>query len=69
MCLTDRKPKRADIYFLVKSWAGEFVNKEPEKCSEFVWASVNDLPKDVISASRISLDLGLKGVVFSELWE
>ena len=35
------------INFLVEEWSGNLENKEPEKCAEWKWFDLNNLPKDI----------------------
>lgn len=60
---------RIDVYFLVDRWEGEVCNNEPHKCSELVWVPLANFPEDIIYACRHSIDLGMRGIFFSELWE
>jgi len=39
---------RMDFFFTIHSWNGIPNNREPEKCSELLWAPVNRLPHDTI---------------------
>jgi 8-oxo-dGTP diphosphatase len=62
-------PERIDVYFQVTFWEGEFVNKEPHKCSELLWVPEDALPGDLLVASQHSITQGLQGVLFSEFLE
>lgn len=41
-----------DFFLLAHRWEGEFVNKEPDKCSELLWAPMDALPEDTIPHVR-----------------
>jgi mutator protein MutT len=47
--------------FVIRDKNYEFTNAEPEKCSELVWAEINDLPKDVIDHFAQVIEKGLIG--------
>ena len=46
--------------------AGQPRNREPGKCSELVWAEMNDLPADTISYVRAGIDDFRRGIWFHE---
>lgn len=60
--------QRIDVYFVVETWQGEPVNKEPHKCSELVWISQKELPQDCVQIFKQGFGLGLKNVMYSEDW-
>lgn len=60
--------ERIDVYFTVDSWSGEFVNKEPDKCSELVWVPLDTLSDDTVPIARTCIERGLKGLFYSEDW-
>jgi hypothetical protein len=37
-----------DFYFVAKEWDGEPSNCEPEKCDDMQWASLHELPENII---------------------
>lgn len=56
-----------DIYFKVDSYEGEIKINEPEKCSELVWASLDELPADMINYEVEALNNWKKGIYFSTI--
>lgn len=43
---------RIDVFFEALGWGGKFLNAEPEKCSELVWADFEDVQDDLIPFVR-----------------
>ncbi len=41
--------ERVDAYFLAETWEGTLENNEPEKCDDFSWFPMDDLPSNTIS--------------------
>ena len=58
-------PSYYDVYFELKGYEGTITIKEPEKCSELVWASIDDLPEDIIDFEREAIANNSKGIKFS----
>ena len=58
--------ERVDFFVHVRAWQGEPVNTEPEKCDELRWASVNQLPDNVIPYVRQAIQNHLTGISFNE---
>jgi 8-oxo-dGTP pyrophosphatase MutT (NUDIX family) len=58
--------ERIDIFLCANRWTGEIVNKEPHKCSELTWASINSLPADVVDFVRDALQKIDQGIGYSE---
>ncbi|USX53007.1 NUDIX domain-containing protein [Lentzea sp. HUAS12] len=52
---------RLGLYFEVRRWSGEPVNREPEKCSELGWFGVEALPADIIGYSAAGIAGHLAG--------
>lgn len=53
-------------YFIVRSWQGEPINVEPEKHTELVWASLYDLPQDMLSGQKHAVMQWISGRFYSE---
>lgn len=47
---------RVAFFFVVRSWAGELENREPNKCSRLDWFSLSNLPYDLIPYCRAGLE-------------
>ncbi len=62
----DEGQERVDVCFVVDAWKGEFVNNEPTKCSELLWASLNDVAHEVVPILRVCIERGLQGAFYSE---
>ena len=58
-------PPYYDVYFEISKYLGNISIKEPEKCSELVWADIENLPNDVIDFEKEAIDNNLKGIKFS----
>ena len=46
--LGEDEPGWIDVFFAADRWTGDLVNGEPHKCSELVWAPIEDLPADTV---------------------
>lgn len=57
---------RMDFFFRINAWNGTPVNCEPDRCSEFVWARVSDLPHDTIPYIRHAINCVSENVWYSE---
>lgn len=44
--------ERIDFFLTARTWTGEIVNAEPEKCDELRWCDLDDLPANVIPYVR-----------------
>lgn len=58
--------ERVDFFVHVRSWHGEPVNTEPDKCDELCWMEVNDLPADTIPYVRRAIQNHFNHVRFDE---
>lgn len=54
-----------DVYFEISKYEGEIIINEPEKCSELLWADINNLPTDMIEFEKEAINNNLKGIKFS----
>lgn len=61
--------ERIDFFFSAKKWSGKLTNKEPEKCDELTWFSLNELPINTIPYIRAALEHYRDGQFFSEFAE
>ena len=58
-------PPYFDVYFEIKSYKGEIKINEPEKCSELVWADLDNLPEDMVDFEIAAIENNKKGVKVS----
>ena len=58
--------ERVDFFMHVRSWEGEPVNAEPEKCDELRWVKINELPENTIPYIRRAIENFQAGVPFEE---
>ena len=58
--------ERIDIFLCADRWTGEIVNEEPDKCSALTWASIDNLPSDVVDFVRDALQKIGQGIGYSE---
>ena len=61
-------PPYYDVYFEVDSYEGEIEIKEPEKCSELVWADPNNLPEDMIDFEVEAIKKNNQQIKFSSTY-
>jgi len=54
------------IYLSANQWHGTIENKEPEKCSELLWAQLDKLPEDVLPDVRFALNSIAQGKHYGE---
>lgn len=54
-----------DIYFEINNYEGIIEIKEPDKCKELVWSSINNLPEDMIEFEKEAIINNQKGIKFS----
>lgn len=58
--------ERVDLFFRVSTWSGEIQNKEPEKCDDLAFFSLDALPETTIPYLREILLAVREGVTYSE---
>jgi 8-oxo-dGTP pyrophosphatase MutT (NUDIX family) len=44
--------ERVDWFLAAKTWSGEIVNREPEKCDQLAWFDMGSLPPNVVPYVR-----------------
>lgn len=54
-----------DIYFEIGKYNGTIKINEPNKCSELVWADLDNLPNDMIDFEKVAIYNNLNGIKFS----
>jgi len=55
-----------DFYFVAKTWKGEPTNREPEKCDDMQWFSLDNLPENIIPNVKQALAAYAVGEGYSE---
>lgn len=58
--------ERIDLFFTAKAWKGNPVNKEPDKCDELSWFTLDNLPGNIIPYVAYAIDCYGKGIEYSE---
>lgn len=58
--------ERIDAFFTINSWEGEIVNKEPHKCDDLAWFSLDNLPENTIPYVKLALECIRDGIHYSE---
>jgi 8-oxo-dGTP diphosphatase len=48
--------ERVDWFLDAKSWSGEVVNREPNKCDQLAWYDMDSLPQNVVPYVRRAID-------------
>lgn len=61
----DTLPPYFDVYFEIASYHGNIKINEPEKCSELIWCSLENLPEDMIDYEADALSKNKEGIKFS----
>ena len=62
--------ERLDFFFEPKKWTGEPKNREPEKCDDLNWFSLDQLPENTIPYIREAIRCYREGIFYSEVgWE
>lgn len=63
------RPEREyiDIYLKTNAWEGEVANKEPEKCDELKWFSLDELPENIIPEVKLALENTKKKIFYGEI--
>lgn len=60
--------ERIDVFFAATTWQGEPTVREPEKCSELRWVSLNALPENVVPYVRAAINHYLHNQPYAEFW-
>lgn len=58
--------ERVDFFFTAAKWEGEICNKEPDKCDDIRWISVDTLPDNTVPYIRHAIECVTKGVRYCE---
>ncbi|MET7768109.1 NUDIX domain-containing protein [Nocardia sp. NPDC005366] len=61
------RPARLGLFFEIRRWSGDPVNREPDKCYELRWFSLAALPDDIIAYSLEGIRAHSTGAPYSEL--
>jgi 8-oxo-dGTP diphosphatase len=56
--------ERIDFFLAAASWSGEITNREPDRCDQWAWFDVDELPDNVIPYVRRALDNYRRGIWF-----
>jgi 8-oxo-dGTP diphosphatase len=56
---------RIAFFFTVQDWQGEPENREPDKCSDLAWFSLDELPDHMITYCRTAMGHVADGTAFS----
>ena len=58
--------ERVDFFVVVMAWEGEIQNREPEKCDDLSWFSLEALPANMIPYVRFAIENYQRGILYSE---
>lgn len=58
--------ERIDVFFVVKKWKWEIINKEPNKCDDLSRFDIHNLPKNIIPFVHHALNCIANNVFYSE---
>lgn len=59
--------ERVDIFLTTDRYKGELKNMEPNKCDDLKWSSINNLPENMVSYVKHSLEQIEENKFYSEL--
>ena len=59
--------ERVDFFFEVKKFEGKLQNMEPEKCDDFSWFPISQLPENTVPVVKQALEKISAGETYSEL--
>ncbi len=54
------------VFFLAEKWSGEIENREPNRCEELVWVSVENLPQNIVPYLKDAINNHISKTNFSE---
>lgn len=54
------------LIFKVTNWNGNISNKEPEKCTELNWFSIDALPENIIPRHKLIIEKMNAGITYNE---
>ncbi|RJQ36896.1 NUDIX domain-containing protein [Candidatus Parcubacteria bacterium] len=63
----DKTGERVDLFFLVEQWQGEPQNREPHKCDELRWFSLDALPANLMHHVAIGIRNWRGGMPYAEI--
>lgn len=58
---------RIDFFFKVGKYEGDIENKEPEKCDDLSWFSLDALPNNIIPYIKQAIEKSQKKILYSEI--
>jgi len=62
--------ERLDFFFTAERFGGTIENREPGKCDEIAWFSLDALPENTIDYVRVAIENCVSGVEYAEYgWE
>jgi 8-oxo-dGTP diphosphatase len=62
--------ERIDFFLTASRWRGEVLNREPDKCDDLSWFSLDDLPDNVVPYVRTAIANYRAGVWFDSFgWD
>jgi 8-oxo-dGTP diphosphatase len=57
---------RLGVFFTATAWAGEPINREPEKCSKLAWHPLTMLPDNTVDYARTAIHYAIDATHFSQ---
>lgn len=48
--------ERIDVFFIAEKWDGELTNREPHKCDDLSWFTLDNLPDNIIPYIKQALE-------------
>lgn len=58
--------ERIDFFFAAEKWEGSIENKEPHKCDDLRWFSINDLPENMVPYVKKAIDNYRENIAFGQ---
>jgi ADP-ribose pyrophosphatase YjhB (NUDIX family) len=62
----DEQDESMYVFFLAEKWEGEIENKEPNRCEELIWATIEELPENIVPYVKDAIESYTKQIHFSE---
>ena len=63
---TEENNERVDAFFVAEKWDGKIENREPHKCDDLSWFSLDNLPANIIPYIKQAIDCIKNKIFYSE---
>lgn len=62
----DKEDESMYVFYTTKKWKGEIENREPEKCEQLIWKSIDKLSENIVPYVKLAIEDYLNKNNFSE---